>query len=136
MKSTKIVSEGSAPLQGLLKSKSAGNSSRHSVGTGGPGALKVDKIKEYMEQKFYEQFKPKRDVKSRIRRLALDKDTIRRAQGNSKKQLRVKGEGLKLSGGGATSKKKASRSTKKQSRKARSNQKSTKEICAMVSKCV
>lgn len=89
MKSANEASGAKAPLQVLQKTRPhllARPLKRHLPG-GPNGSGKTDRVKEYMEQQFYEQFMPKRDANSRIRKLSLDKDTIKRAQGTSKKRL-------------------------------------------------
>lgn len=88
----------STPLQLLHKNKPSLVAKPHKRSLqDGTKNDKTDKVKEYMERKFYEQFMPKRDANSRIRKLAVDKDTIRRAHGNYRKRL------LKMDGGKTTS---------------------------------
>ncbi|KAL8433123.1 hypothetical protein ACSSS7_004100 [Eimeria intestinalis] len=111
----------------LLKKSRGGGVEKSTV-----GGKKVDRVKEYMEQKFYEQFMPKRDPKSRIRKLALDKDTLRRARGNNK---RHQPPPVNSREAGPQPLKKAAISVKRKSRKKkakRSLSKPPKEICAMV----
>ncbi|KAL8455768.1 hypothetical protein Emag_000342 [Eimeria magna] len=134
MKETSGHSGGSAPLSSILKKDKTqllGKAAGWGLEKGAHDGKTVDRVKEYMEQKFYEQFMPKRNVKSRIRKLALDKDTLRRASGNSRRP--------KLSAASSKAEsqpqKKAATSVKRKSSKQnakRSLTKPPKEICAMV----
>lgn len=100
MKSANEASGAKTPLQVLQKAKHhplAKPLKRHLAGeTNGSG--KTDRVKEYMEQKFYEQFMPKRDANSRIRKLSLDRHTVKRAQGHSKKRPLTAAKALAVSG--------------------------------------
>ncbi|CDJ60263.1 hypothetical protein, conserved [Eimeria maxima] len=88
MKAVGLLAAGSSngPLQ-ELKKKAKAKKDKSADGVEDTRSSKRDPVKEYMEQQFYKQFLPKRDFNSRIRKLALDKDTLRRAQGNSKKEV-------------------------------------------------
>ncbi|CDJ65292.1 hypothetical protein, conserved [Eimeria necatrix] len=131
MKVTVAPTGSTAPLQTLRKSKSATGKSRCGSLAGGQ---KRDRVKEYMEEKFYEQFQPKRDLKSRLRKLSLDKDTLRRAQGNYRRKLPT-AEPASSNSGKLEAKTKP-KSAKKRKTKTKGRRqpppKTTEEICAMV----
>ncbi|CDJ41510.1 hypothetical protein, conserved [Eimeria tenella] len=131
MKITVAPTGSTAPLQTLKKSKSATGKSRCGPLVGGQ---KRDRVKEYMEEKFYEQFQPKRDLKSRLRKLSLDKDTLRRAQGNYRKKLPTAEPANSNSGKPKEKTKPKSEKKKRTQTKGRRQPppKTTKEICAMV----
>ncbi|KAL8271937.1 hypothetical protein Esti_004061 [Eimeria stiedai] len=134
MKVTSGHPAGSTPPLAVLKKDKTqllGKAGGRGLERGAHEGKTVDRVKEYMEQKFYEQFMPKRDVKSRIRKLALDKDTLRRASGNSRRPQPPAAS----SEAEAQPQKKAAVSVKRKSRKQkakRSLSKPPKEICAMV----
>ncbi|XP_026193942.1 uncharacterized protein LOC113147469 [Cyclospora cayetanensis] len=136
MKSTAGVSRGCTPLQILQKSRPKDAAKAHSglqrVSASRSG--KTDKVKEYMEQKFYEQFMPKRDANSRIRKLALDKDALMGIQGNNKQRsLGKKGECPTSSHGYKSQKKTKKRAPDKTKAVGnRQNTKSIKDICSLV----
>lgn len=135
MKSGSATTGGTVPFQALQRRK-AGRSATPRKGSeiNGPARKeKRDRVKEYMEQKFFEQFMPKRDTSSRIRKLSLDKNALRRAQGNfQKRQPASEGAGGTC---GISSKKgkKGLHAVQEQKRKRRQPRvKSAKEICSMV----
>ncbi|KAL8449806.1 hypothetical protein Emed_002769 [Eimeria media] len=134
MKATSGHAVGSLPLSSVLKKDKTqllGKAARGGLEKGAHEGKKVDRVKEYMEQKFYEQFMPKRNAKSRIRKLALDKDTLRRASGNTRrpKLPAVSSEAE------SQPQKKAVISVKRKARKQKTKRnpsKPPKEICDMV----
>lgn len=133
MKSVSSASGGSAPLQTLQKSKSKNHKWTSHEGT--TRNDKTDKVREYMERKFYEQFMPKRDANSRIRKLTLDKDTIRRAHGNLCKRPLRTDHGRNTSVSGPRPPKTGSSNAEQKQRKPKASRLSSQkpeEICAMV----
>ena len=127
----------SGPLQELKKANAKREKSTDS--SGGNRGAKRDRVKEYMEQQFYGQFLPTRDFNSRIRKLALDKDTLRRAQGNTKKQIlkTAAANSLTSINGMQTTKQKTTpkqkkKKTKNTTKKRGPHPKTKEEICSMV----
>ncbi|CDJ51220.1 hypothetical protein, conserved [Eimeria brunetti] len=123
------------PLQELKKTKSKEkNQTNAKEGKGG----QRDRIKEYMEQKFYEQFMPKRDYTSRIRRPAIAKDTLRpsplkaaaaAAAAATRGDSALKGEQAPKK---PARKQKKRKEKKKKSNKGRQQPTTKGDICAMV----
>ena len=139
MKAVGLLAAGSSngPLQ-ELKKKAKAKKDKSADGVEDTRSSKRDPVKEYMEQQFYKQFLPKRDFNSRIRKLALDKDTLRRAQGNSKKEVFIAAaDRLGTHNGNQTAQKTVRKKPKQKSKKQKTKRgpppKTKKEICSMVS---
>lgn len=138
MKSGNATTGEAVSLQALQGRKARlSGSTRKQLEVSGPiRKEKRDKVKEYMEEKFFEQFMPKRDASARIRKLSLDKNSLRRAQGNFKKQQ----PGTDGAGGtfciSVKKRKKGLNAAQEQKRKRRQPRvKSAREICLMVGLC-
>lgn len=130
MKSGSATTGGTVPLQKRKAGPSATPRKRSEM-NGPVRKEKRDRVKEYMEQKFYEQFMPKRDASSRIRKLSLDKNALRQKK-FQKRQPTTEGAGGTC---GISSKKgkKGLHAAQEQKRKRRQPRvKSAKEICSMV----
>ncbi|KAL8437241.1 hypothetical protein Efla_006734 [Eimeria flavescens] len=138
MKPTTGPAVGVKSLQVLQKSRrqqAAAKPASWAAADGAAAGKKVDRVKEYMEQKFFEQFLPKRDAHSRIRKLSLDKDTLRRARGIRKNSIPNSNE-LTAAAAAGKAKNKETHAAPKKPQKAkckRPHAKPPKEICALVS---
>ena len=140
MKSANGASGVKTPLQVLRKGKPhpVARPFKGHLSCGIKGSGKTDRVKEYMDQKFYEQFMPKRDANSRIRKLSLDRDTIKRAQWSSKKRLLTAADAVAVPGSASKPLKKGSRPAERKPGKpkgSRLSSKSAEEICSVVGLC-